>query len=65
MRYIATFVLCVVLAAAGTAQEGNRPRVLRNGTDAVAFLRFSPDGRYLARICQTGPVAIFETATYK
>lgn len=65
MRYIIGSVLCVLLAAAGLAQQSGPPRVLRNGTDGVAFLRFSPDGRYLARICQTGPVAIFETASYR
>ena len=69
VRYVAQSVLCVLLGAAGLAQQSSPSRVLRNGTDAVAFLRFSPDGRYLARICQAGPpvgaVAIFETASYR
>jgi WD40 repeat protein len=69
VRHMTTSVLSVLLAAAGLAQENSPSRVLRNGTDAVAFLRFSPDGRYLARICRAGPpvgaVAIFESASYR
>jgi WD40 repeat protein len=65
MRYIIGFVLCVLLTTAGLAQQSSPSRVLRNCTLPVAFLRFSPDGRYLARICPIGPVAIFETASYR
>jgi len=65
MRYIIGSVLCVLVATAALAQQSSASRVLRNGTGPVAFLRFSPDGRYLARICQSGPVAIFETASYR
>ena len=57
-------MLGALLGTAGLAQQGSPFRVLR-GPDAVYFLRFSSDGRYLARICQSGPVAIFETASYK
>ena len=40
------------------------PAVVKDGTGAVLFLRFSPDGRELARICQFGPVALLDTAGY-
>ena len=40
-------------------------RVLRNGFGPVTFLRFSPDGGELARICESSPLELFEALRYK
>ena len=63
--FITGGALAVLLTTTPLAPQSGAPKVLRNGTDWVTFLRFSPDGRYLARICQIGPVAIFDTASYR
>jgi WD40 repeat protein len=55
----------LIFIALCLGQTSTPPGMLRNGTGAVVFLRFSPDGRHLARICQFGPVAIFDTASYR
>jgi len=38
--------------------------VIKNGMGPVFFLRFSPDGRELVRICQFGMVKLFDTTSY-
>lgn len=38
--------------------------VIKNGMGPVAFLRFSPDGHELVRICQFGKVELFDTISY-
>ncbi len=57
--FLAVFVFSIL------AQTPNTTPVVKDGTGAVLFLRFSPDGRELARICQFGPVALFDTNGYR
>lgn len=47
------------------APTPNATPVLKDGTGAVLFLRFSPDGRELARTCQFGPVLLYDTSGYR
>ena len=55
--------------ATGRSEAEGKPAsksasVIKDGAGAVLFLRFSPDGRELARICMFGPVALFDTTSY-
>lgn len=46
-------------------QSPSAPVVIRGGTGPVTFLRFSPNGGELARLCAFGPVALFGTNGYR
>src|SRR4030095_13146075 len=50
---------------AGRAQTPARAPVIRNGFGTVTFLRYSPDGRELVRVCESGIVELFDTIHYK
>src|SRR5882724_4775083 len=50
----------LIAAAAAWAEEPAPPTMIKNGMGPVISLRFSPDGRELARICQFGPVELFD-----
>jgi WD40 repeat protein len=39
--------------------------VIKDGFGSVIFLRFSPNGQELARVCMFGPVMLLDTASYK
>lgn len=41
------------------------PVVIKGRSGPVTFLRFSPDGGELARICMFGPVALFDSTHYR
>lgn len=58
----------VFLVSVAWAQTPTAPIVIKGGQGdcfLVAFLRFSPDGRELVRGCASGPVAMFDTKTYR
>lgn len=64
MRFLLSAALFAALASQVSAQTSTATAVIKNGMGPVAFLRFSPDGQELARICQFGPVALFSTNSY-
>ncbi len=64
MRFLLSAALFAALASQGSAQTSTATAVIKNGMGPVAFLRFSPDGQELARICQFGPVELFNTKSY-
>jgi WD40 repeat protein len=64
MKSIVNLLLLAVLASGSMAQTPSETTVIKNGIGPVFFLRFSPSGRELARICQFGPVELFDTSTY-
>ena len=64
MRSIVSLSLLAVLALGSMAQTPGDTTVIKNGMGPVFFLRFSPNGRELARICQFGPVELFDTTSY-
>jgi WD40 repeat protein len=59
----------LLAAASGAAQKAApapaHARVVRDGFGPVAFLRYSPDGRELVRVCMFGPVMRLDTATFE
>ncbi len=63
MRFLIAVSVVAASAAVGAAESG-APDVVKNGMGAVAFLRFSPNGKELVRICQFGGVEIFDTDGY-
>jgi WD40 repeat protein len=63
MKRAGAFFAILVLGI--QAQPLSSPAAVKDGTGAVLFLRFSPDGRELARICQFGPVALLDTSGYR
>ena len=64
VRWIAQGSVASGRAEAEGKPASKSPTVIKDGTGAVLFLRFSPDGRELARICMFGPVALFDTTRY-
>jgi len=56
--------LVVVASIVPSLAAPDVPDVVRNGMGAVAFLRFSPNGKELVRICQFGNVEILDTDGY-
>lgn len=63
MKLVSTFF--AVLVSASSAQTPSTAFVIKDGVGPVVFLRFSPDGGELARICQFGPVMLFDTNGYR
>jgi WD40 repeat protein len=59
-------VLAVALLATGAASADapKAPTLIGNGMGQVTFLRYSPNGKELARICQFGSVELFATERY-
>lgn len=46
-------------------QSTGAPVLIKGGIGPVTFLRFSPRGDELARVSMFGPVALFDTTTYR
>ncbi len=46
-------------------QTPSAPVVIKGGIGPVTFLRFSPNGGELARLSMFGPVALFDTTSYR
>lgn len=63
MKLVSALLTVFLLGA--LAQTPSATAIIKDGTGAVAFLRFSPDGRELARISQFGPVMLFDTNGYR
>jgi WD40 repeat protein len=63
MKLVSAFL--AVLVSGCLTQTPHPAAVIRDGTGAVLFLRFSPDGGELARICQFGPVMLFDANGYR
>jgi hypothetical protein len=53
-----------VLPAVARAKDPGKTRILRNGFGPVQYLRFSPSGDELVRICQFGLPLLFDTDGY-
>ena len=64
MKSSVSLPLLAVLASGTMAQTPGETSIIKNGMGPVFFLRFSPSGRELARICQFGPVELFDTSSY-
>ena len=45
-------------------QKPSSGTIIRGGFGSAYFLRFSPDGRELVRVCLFGPAMLFDTANY-
>src|SRR5438552_7305842 len=44
---------------------GVKDSMIKGGMGPVSFLRFSPNGGELVRVCMFGPVVLFDPANYK
>jgi WD40 repeat protein len=64
---VLSWILAMLTGAtsAGFAETPVRTPVIRNGAGPVTFLRFSPDGRELVRVCEMGIVELFDTSLYR
>jgi len=62
MNFLSAFLAVFVFSA--LAQTPSAPVVIKDGHGPVMFIRFSPNGGELARICAFGPVALFNTTGY-
>ncbi len=63
MKFVSVFLAVFVFGA--LAQTPSAPVVIKSEFGPVMFLRFSPNGGELARLCGFGPVALFDTTTYR
>ena len=63
MKFVSAFLAVFVLGA--LAQTSSAPVVIKDEFGPVMFLRFSPNGGELARMCAFGPVALFDTTSYR
>jgi WD40 repeat protein len=64
MRCLINVLFFALVASTSAAQTPSATPVVKNGVGPVLFLRYSPDGRELVRICQFGPVELFDTTSY-
>jgi len=62
MKIVSAFLAVLVFGA--LAQTPSAPVVIKGGYP-VLFLRFSPNGGELVRLCAFGPVALFDTTSYR
>jgi len=63
MKFVSAFLVVFVLGA--LAQTSSAPIAIKDNFGPVMFLRFSPNGGELARLCAFGPVTLFDTASYR
>jgi len=63
MKFVSAFL--AVFVSGALAQTSSAPLIIKAGSGPVMFLRFSPNGGELARICAFGPVAMFDTTSYR
>lgn len=63
MKFASALLAVFVLGA--FAQTSSAPLVIKDEFGPVMFLRFSPNGGELVRMCAFGPVALFDTTTYR
>lgn len=63
LRLVSALLIAFVIGA--LAQTPSAPVAIRGGVGPVLFLRFSPNGGELAVISGWGPVALFETSSYR
>jgi WD40 repeat protein len=64
MKVVVSLTVVAVLSAMSLAEEPPVTQVVKNGMGAVHFLRYSPNGKELVRICQFGGVEIFDVQGY-
>lgn len=63
IKFVSAFLAVFVLG--GLAQTSSAPVVIRDEFGPVMLLRFSPNGGELVRMCAFGPVALFDTTSYR
>jgi hypothetical protein len=61
VKFVSVFLAVFVFGA--LAQTPSAPVVIKDEFGPVMFLRFSPNGRELARLCGFGPVALIPLLT--
>jgi WD40 repeat protein len=64
MRWTLGLALVATATLNATADAPKAPTIVGNAMGAVAFLRYSPNGKELVRICQFGGVELFDTAAF-
>ena len=64
MKSIVTLALLALLSSASPGQTSGSATVIKDGYGSAYFLRFSPDGRELARVCLFGPAMLFDTRSF-
>jgi WD40 repeat protein len=64
MKPLVTLALLALLSSGAVGQEPSTATVICCGFGPVAFLRFSPDGRELERVCVFGGPFLFDTGNY-
>lgn len=65
MKSVVSLTLLALFNLGGVASAQNAVTVIKDGFGPVFFLRFSPDGRELARVCFFGPAMLFDTGSYR
>ena len=63
MKFVSAFLAVFVFGA--LAQTPSAPVVIKGECGIVTGLHFSPNGGELARFCFGGPVALFDTTSYR
>ena len=65
MRFFVSLAVLATVVESSNAQAPESLEMIKNGMGPVHFLRFSPTGKELVRICQFGGVELLDTGGYR